>query len=168
MAQNSLNEANSVVTPERIAAGRDYVAALDTMGVRIDAAMWGIDQLSRPQLLLITSLFDRVGPRTMYDALFKAYDIARTPRSIDPWEVSIHSPDTQFGHAVHTGSMIAPTPTVLNFSDGSSREAGFAWMQFSEFLVRADWVIRDLVKARSDAEAALRRWRHFEESLQAA
>jgi hypothetical protein len=89
--------AQDLVTDAHLAAGRDYLVALRAHGVDPEGMCWmTVPGRDEPQLALITSLVDRVGPGDIQAVLFKAYDGALTPRSIDPWIVSLFSPSTAF------------------------------------------------------------------------
>lgn len=97
--------ASDSVTPERYRAGADYLAALIKNGVKPDGMFWAERDSTRSlELIIITILVDRVGPKDIYDTLFKAYDSAITPRSIDPWLVTLFAPDTIFAQSM-AGSM---------------------------------------------------------------
>lgn len=168
MVAPSLADVDELVTPERLAAGRDYVEALERLHVAINAAMWGINDARQVELLLVSDLVDQVGPRTMYDALFKAYDLAKTPRSIDPWIVTVHSPNTQFAYYHRQSPIIGPHEIVERLADGSEKSMGMPWMRFGEWNVRADWMLLDLKNSKRDVFKALRGWKRFEEELRAA
>jgi hypothetical protein len=43
-------------------------------------------------LVIVTSLFDFVGPLRLMRLLFDAYDAAATPKEIDPFILRLHSP----------------------------------------------------------------------------
>jgi hypothetical protein len=83
----------------RLAAGREYLQALQRLGFRPDALLWALKGKSAPpadfELLLVSSWADSIGPRRVYDLLFEAYDLSATPKEIDPFIVSLFSPATQ-------------------------------------------------------------------------
>jgi hypothetical protein len=47
------------------------------------------------EFILVTSWTDNIGPKAIYDLLFEAYDVSATPREIDPFVVTLISPQTQ-------------------------------------------------------------------------
>lgn len=101
----------SVIEMERkLKAGREYAAALKRLGFTPDALLWagvgGQAAEAKMELLIVSSWVDRVGPKAIYDLLFEAYDASATPKEIDPFIVSLFSPQTQVAidlrGAIHT------------------------------------------------------------------
>lgn len=85
--------ADELVSQDRWQAGADYLASLRTLGLNPDALLWAQhDERKEMMLFLVSPIVDRVGSSEIYDTLFKAYDRAVTPTSIDPWLVSVVSP----------------------------------------------------------------------------
>lgn len=83
-----------LLTAAHLDAGADYCQALLGLGLDPDIMAWVYEANSKTlSLAIVTSLVDRIGPKSIYDVLFKAYDIAATPRAIDPFVVSLYSPN---------------------------------------------------------------------------
>ena len=93
----------------RLKAGREYLVALRKLGFDPDALFWagvGPDANGSMELLIVTTWADNIGPKAVYDLLFEAYDASATPREIDPFVVSLFSPNTtvakDFYNAIQT------------------------------------------------------------------
>jgi hypothetical protein len=156
MAEISLSP--DPLTAERWKAGTDYLDALRRHGVRPEGLAWAIDLAGSFHLLMIISLVDRVGPRVIYDSLFKAYDSAVTPKSIDPWIVSAFSPKSGFGNAFLNSIDIK---TEFRANDGSEvKEFGYASTEIGPFKIRENWIYVKM-KPVVDLEAQMRGWNRF-------
>ncbi|WP_427025063.1 hypothetical protein ACP4J4_03780 [Aureimonas ureilytica] len=170
--------AEELMTAERIEAGRTYLAALNELGFRPEGAMWSL-RANEPETLelsLFSALVDRIGTGAIFDALFKAYEGAKTPRSFDPWLVGLYSPNQLFFKA------IAGYP----FEHLSSREGvAFLMIQGKEYemrgqsvripeseivrMVQPDWVYRVPEGDRSSPSIEIvRRWKRFEQMVREA
>lgn len=83
----------------RLEAGREYFDALKKLGFTPDALLWahagGSAHDAPMELVIVTAWVDTIGPKAIYDLLFEAYDASATPREIDPFIVSLFSPQTQ-------------------------------------------------------------------------
>lgn len=83
----------------RLKAGREYLIALRKLGFNPDAILWagvgGAPADGPMELLIVTTWADNIGPKAIYDLLFEAYDASATPKEIDPFVVSLFSPNTQ-------------------------------------------------------------------------
>lgn len=94
----------------RLKAGREYLTALRKLGFNPDALLWagvgGVAAEGAMELLIVTTWADNIGPKAIYDLLFEAYDASATPKEVDPFVVSLFSPQTQvaidLGDAVRT------------------------------------------------------------------
>jgi len=83
----------------RLKAGREYHTALRRLGFDPDALLWagvgGSDADGAMELLIVTTWADNIGPKAIYDLLFEAYDASATPKEIDPFIVSLFSPQSR-------------------------------------------------------------------------
>jgi len=78
---------------ERYDAGGRYLAALRDLKLEPEALFWAYDKgVEQFVLVLVTSLFDFVGPLALTELLFEAYNAAATPKEIDPFIIRLHSP----------------------------------------------------------------------------
>src|SRR4051794_1262813 len=131
------------VTQERLEAGRDYLAALAALGFRPDGAMWAVHSESQDvQLALVSALVDRVGPLTIHEALFAAYERAKTPPSLDPWIVSLYSPNTAFGRHLAMSAIPSASPVVGHTSSGDAISLGEPWVMITDWLVQPSWIYK--------------------------
>ncbi|WP_297507324.1 hypothetical protein [uncultured Caulobacter sp.] len=98
----------------KLKAGREYAAALKKLGFVPDALVWAspggeakpVNPDHQLELLIVSSWVDNVGPKAIYDLLFEAYEFSATPQEVDPFIVSLFSPETQVAKdlwgAIHT------------------------------------------------------------------
>lgn len=81
----------------RLAAGRDYLAALIRLGFQPDIAAWALvdseTESRRYELAIVTHWVDTIGSLPIYELLFAAYRNGATPHDIDPFDVSLFSPN---------------------------------------------------------------------------
>lgn len=164
--------AEDIVTPERLKAGSDYLIALTQMGFDPEGAMWTmrISDPSSLELSLFSSLVDRIGTYKIFQALFDAFDRAKTPKDFDPWLVALYSPDQL---------LYGPASSFV-INDGSNaallgarhqrtiHDANFVFEEFDgieERLVLKEWVYRQPGKRRIPANDQLRQWRRFEHAI---
>ncbi len=92
----------------RVAAGKEYLAALNGLGLEPDVLCWVYDaDADEMQLAIVTSMAERVEGLSIYKLLFRAYEASATPREIDPFIVSVYGPRSHFGMALrrHLGGM---------------------------------------------------------------
>jgi hypothetical protein len=120
-------------------------------------------------LVLITEEFDAVGPLAISKLLFKAYNAAATPSSIDPFIVRLHSPDHQI---VREMDKIMP----FNFDPGTSvihggkevTKIARAITTVSGLEIDGDWVYRFNKPLTATKKVdLLRRWHRFERNIDA-
>lgn len=181
MAEKKLDDLlNVLIDDARVEAGRDYIAALDQAGFRAEGAFWAYRKETPydPELLLVTTLVDRVGTKTIYDALFVAYEKAKTPREIDPWIVALISPKMVLGTAVLDTLMNRPEPAEMKrmAEKLASRDSVLEEVHQGVFSERLGWVVppNGIYRAPTrnkapEATRQIRQWRRFEsEVLQAA
>jgi hypothetical protein len=77
----------------RYDAGRDYLAALQRLGLEPDALFWAFDgEINQFVLVLVSPFFDYAGPLALSELLFKAYRASATPAEVDPFLLRLHSP----------------------------------------------------------------------------
>lgn len=78
---------------ERYDAGRDFLAALRSLGLNPEGLFWAYDEVvSEFVLVMITAAFDYAGPLELSRKLFAAYNAAATPKQISPFILRLHSP----------------------------------------------------------------------------
>ena len=151
------------LTVERRQAGHDYLASLRAHGLHPDGLAWALGANGDFYLLMVTSLVDRVGPRTVYDTLFKAYDHAVTPSTIDPWIVTVFSPKSEFGRAY-----LSMIDVKVEFKDDQGDiidDVIHAHVELGAFRIRTDWIY---VKSGQKASIAaqLRGWDRFKRDVE--
>jgi hypothetical protein len=75
-------------------AGQDYLDALKKLGLDPEALLWAYDEVIESWvLILVTPVYDIAGSLTFAKTLFKAYNLAATPKEISPFILRLHSPD---------------------------------------------------------------------------
>ena len=86
--------AGQALPSEHLTAGRDYLSALQRLGMRPQFLGWGWEFASEHWLLvLVTPIVDRGGALELNDLLFRAYNAEATPRAISPFIVRVFSPE---------------------------------------------------------------------------
>ena len=81
------------LSQERLIAGGDFLTGLERLGLNPDGLCWAFDDaVDELALVLVTSFYDDVGPLEINKLLFRAYNLAVTPRSISPFIIRLHSP----------------------------------------------------------------------------
>jgi hypothetical protein len=150
--------------------GARYLADIEKLGLRPAAFFWAYDRLVDIfVLVLITEEFDAVGPLAISKLLFKAYNAAATPSSINPFIVRLHSPDHQI---VREMDKIMPFKFSLDASvsqDGKEvAEVARAVLRVGELEIDGDWVYRfNEPLAPAKKVDVLRRWHRFERNVDA-
>jgi hypothetical protein len=126
-------------------------------------------------LVVVTSLFDFVGPLPLMRLLFDAYNAAATPKEIDPFILRLHSPKHALYHAarLHIGNRFdranlkgraldratiaaeVTPPVIASFRAGDLESFG-------------TWVYKSTpVAAKAKNIDPERRWRRFESAVHA-
>lgn len=114
----------------RIEAGRQYLAALQKLGLDPEALFWAEQDSGGFVLVLLTGFFDYVGPLEVSRVLFKAYNASATPKEIDPFIVRLHSPKQTIGKLIRNNLNYAIGPGItyrdlkLTFADLKIWETG--------------------------------------------
>ncbi|MDO7843475.1 hypothetical protein [Sphingomonas immobilis] len=80
----------------RIDSGRRFYSAITELGIQPDFLCWMLFQ-DDLQLVMVTSLVDRVGSLQIYEMLFKAQDAGLIPEDFNLWEVSLYSQHSEIG-----------------------------------------------------------------------
>lgn len=131
-------EQSMIPMARRLEAGREYLAALVKLGFSPDAVFWaGVAKDARPdelELIIISTWVDSIGPKAVYDLLFAAYDRSATPKEIDPFNVSLFSPESNLSKAFARAVEAIPTGLWQN-----GRPLCFVGQ--SEYFTIPDWVI---------------------------
>jgi len=147
-------------------AGREYLGALDSLGLRPSCLFWAWDStVSQFVLVLVSHAYDYVGPLKLSETLTKAYNKAATPKEINPFMVRMHSP----AHTIirEIGKFIL---TKIEAKDQfASPIEGFATFRTSaaDLEVYQRWVYRfeQDVKLPKTVDLS-RRWRRFESAVE--
>lgn len=92
-----------------LAAGWEYLRALRKLKFEPDVLCWivenefdgiGSDPNFHNRLAIVTTLVDRTGPQKLYELLFEAYTLSVLPKEIDPFNVSVFSPQSRDGRFI--------------------------------------------------------------------
>jgi hypothetical protein len=160
----------------RYDAGADYLDALRRLKLEPEALFWAYDRtLEQVVLVIVTSLFDFVGPLPLTRLLFDAYNAAATPKEIDPFILRLHSPKHALYRAarLHIGSRFdsanlkgraldratitgeVTPPVIASFRAGDLESFG-------------TWVYKSTpVAAKAKGANPERQWRSFESAVHA-
>ncbi len=149
--------------------GTRYLEDVEKLGLRPAAFFWAYDRLVEMfVLVLITEEFDAVGPFALSKLLFKAYNAAATPSSIDPFIVRLHSPDHQIVREMDkimpfNFSFVPSDPLLHN-----DTKFGRAITTVGGLEIDGDWVYRfNKPLAPAKKVDVLRRWHRFERNVDA-
>lgn len=158
--------------------GARYLDALRKLGLDPDCLLWAEDEvIGHPVLVLVTDQFDRVGPLDLSRTLFKAYDLAGTPREVNPFILRLHSPrqaiiqemdNAGFEHVANKKSQLKVAPFAEHGSIEEPRDIARDGLSFSAggLKFRMNWVHKwKLPAKRLNAVEAARRWRRFSENV---
>lgn len=98
--------------------GRAYLGSLQTLGLRPNALFWAYDRVTCDfVLVLITEVFDAVGPLELSRLLFKAYNAHVTPQAIDPFIIRLHSTDHQVAREMDKSMQFRALPGAMMSKD---------------------------------------------------
>ena len=161
MAESSLR----AEMQRKLRAGREYHEALCKLGFHPDAVLWATaggqpDDQPRMELLLVTSWADIIGPKAVYDLLFEAYEASATPQEIDPFIVSLFSPETQVSRDIAGGMRTLRSPEFANNPDSRPMFV----LGLFDYSTIPDWVIHYAPRKSTRFEAA-RRFGAFERNV---
>jgi hypothetical protein len=82
------------LSAQHLKAGKDYLAALNMLGLHPMFLGWGREVDSGEWLLgMVTSIVEAGGPLALNKLLFQAYNAEATPREISPFIVRVYSPE---------------------------------------------------------------------------
>ncbi|MCW5712755.1 hypothetical protein [Shinella sp.] len=161
-------KSSGTVDEARLAAGAEYVAALEKLGFLVDVALWSIaahrtGEDSDLQLCIVSRLVERAGTGELYQLLFRAYDLAATPRNFDPWNVTLFGPKTRFAELMKIQpEMLGTAQMEVQGVDGSKHYVeGPMWQMVDDRLMRPEWIYKRQFREpnfQSDT-TALRRFR---------
>jgi hypothetical protein len=165
--------AQDALAVEKRRAGAEYLAALRSLGLDPEALFWARDTVvGEDVLILVTSLFDFAGPLELSGLLFKAYNLAATPREVDPFILRLHSPNhaaiREMAHRFGDGrriklpillALVQPVPGV--------HEIRLAALSMgADVTAYADAVYTfDLSERPAASVDASRRWRRFQKHI---
>jgi hypothetical protein len=134
----------------RLDAGRDYLAAVERLGLRPTAMFCAFDRtLEQFVLVLTTPLYDYAGPYKLSKILVEAYRRSGTPREIDPFLVRLHSP----AHTI--------IREIAKFIPFATVEGATASVTAADLTVENRWIYRFERPAALKSVEAARRWDRF-------
>jgi len=154
----------------RFPAGAEYADALQKLGLDPDVMCWiYISAEDRIELAIVSSMVDRVGSLPIYDLLFKAYDASALPQEIDPFEVSLYSPNTRMG--VDLLNSVKVTEDGMLPNDGSYPPAHVtrAWINIGimEPMVVPGLGVYRVKHTIRNADQDRARWQTFQRNVEA-
>lgn len=142
-----------------LTAGQTYRLALNKLGLRPEALMWGYDEeAQRFELFIVWSGVDRFGPLQITRRLFKAYNLSALPQEIDPFIVNLISPKSGvYREAI--APMLGKAEVQIGIGFGPRPEETKPMVTF-----RPSWVYIAEKKRRTPVEIN-RDWRKFTQSV---
>lgn len=153
--------ADDPLPPGYLEAGRDFWAALKHLGLVPEALFWARDKsIGEFALVLITSHFDREGPKEIYRLLTQAYNLAATPAAISPFIVRLHSPSQAISEAILENEFSADTDLVyftLNRGDLTYHDKWIYTAKYKNGRVK--------IRKLSPVERS-RQWKRFKENIE--
>ena len=159
-------------------AGAAYLAALRKLGLDPECLLWAEDEVvGQTVLVLVTTQFDRVGPLEVSKLLFKAYNLAGTPKEISPFILRLHSPEqaliqemdrARLGDLVNRRLSVRVAPIMEAGRLPPLAEAGPAEINIAAggMKFRLDWVYKWQIPAKkANAVDLRRRWQKFAQNV---
>ena len=142
-------------------AGRDFWDALKHLGLVPEALFWAQDKsIGEFALVLITSHFDREGPKEIYRLLTQAYNLAATPATISPFIIRLHSPSQAISEA------------ILESEYSTSADFAYFTLDRGDLTYRDKWIYTAKyrngsvkIKKLSPVERS-RQWKRFKENVE--
>jgi len=152
-----------------LAAGHEFVASLERLGLDPEIAAWGFDtQISKHVFVVVTDFFDFKGPYEVSKLLFQAYNASALPQEIDPFLVRLHSGRHSLAHSVRL---------LLGESRVSARDGTTGKIKADNLVLRGGeaggiqfhkaWIVRFRVSPHRKSIELSRRWRRFERNVEA-
>ena len=133
-------------------AGRDYLASLQKLGLDPECLFWAHDAaVGRHVLVLVTALYDHVGPLALSRMLFSAYEQAATPKEIDPFIIRLHSPRHS---VIRSFARVGPLITVDIYYNGGG-------MTFKD-----DWIYKWVTPGKRSHVELSRQWNRFQRNVE--
>lgn len=158
--------AQEPLSAERREAGGDYLAALKRLGLEPEGLLWAFHQEREElQLAMVTSLVDRIGSLDIYRVLTQAYDAAGTPKSIDPFIVSLYSPNSVFANDFKGSYDIEVGNPKGRLNTGEAVDFGEVWFAAGNFTFRKSWVYVALRRA-PESRHQLKEWDRFRHNVE--
>ena len=138
-----------------------------------EALFWAKDTVvGEDVLILVTSLFDFAGPLDLSELLFRAYNLAATPREVDPFILRLHSPQhmaiREMAHHFGDGTRIKlPIRMTLVKPVPGVHEIRLASLSIgADVTAYADAVYKfDLTEQSRTSVDASRRWRRLQKHV---
>jgi hypothetical protein len=146
-------------------AGRDYLGALTRLGLEPDALFWAWDEsVGGFVLVLATDFFDFKGPLEVSRLLFKAYNLAATPREIDPFIIRLHSSDQPIVDWLTR--LVSGVAVVLDEHNKELKRSNLTGGTSGGLRVSRDWVYRLPTRTHPRKPADLsRRWERLQRNV---
>lgn len=142
------------------AAGFEYVNQLARLGMDISFAALAVDKLtSAPRLIIVTRLVDFFGSTKLYALLYKAYQLSKLPREVNPFDVEIFSDNSALGQFVNRELTGRPAPMPIKMQ-AIREDTGepVAWdldlpaSEVGDFLIAPPLIYRNLIRTPKAAE----------------
>lgn len=156
------------LTDELKVAGHQFHQAIAKLGLEPDVLCWA-NVGGELQLVMVTSLVDRVGPLEIYKTLFRAQEWGVIEPDFELMDVSIYAPSSELGKDVEStlSSLIKSTGHLtvqVEKRDVKAQGALFSIGYADPFVVDGGgiYVVK---KTGFSAVQDLKRWKHVQRNL---
>lgn len=159
--------AERALDERRMQAGREYLDALQRLGLEPDILCWVYDALEgEMELVIVTSMAERVESLKIYELLFRAYEVSATPREIDPFLVSIYGSNSFYGTSLRNYIAMLAADGVFSSSEQAKRFVATIRnaSDLRVVLARGVYASKDTQKSAADD---LRAWHRFKQNVEA-
>jgi len=149
----------------------DYLTAVRRLGLEPEFVSWAFDkEWDQFVLIVVTAFFDHAGPLAVSGMLFRAYEAAATPESVNPFIIRLHSPN----HKIYRKllPLLAKRNLVGDVVPDHGRPIPSDWnkdapvqIDSDGLLIHPDWTYK-FAKTKSSPETVARSWRHFSHNIE--
>jgi len=151
---------------QRVQAGKEYLDALNRLGLDPDVLCWVYDvDADEMELAIVTTMAERVEILQIYKLLFRAYEVAATPREIDPFIVSIYGSNSNHGIQLRDHVSTLAADGAFSSPENAKRFV-ISQKNWSENLVILARGIYTAKQVRRSATEDMTRWNRFRKNVQ--
>lgn len=156
------------LTPTLLDHGLAFHAAISKLGFSPDVLAWAMVE-HEWQLVMVTSLADRVGALDLYETFFRAQDWGAIPADFDLLRLSIYSPKSEVGidfESFLSSVVDADGRLATPHGTKSHVERGAFVIGLLDPLVIDGRGVYAIQKSGFSADQDLRRWKRFSQNVE--